>query len=61
MADRIDPEIPKQAAQSLEVAATPEAELDFPTFRGHEILTPIVALGICDGHEIQFGKSTASL
>jgi hypothetical protein len=35
--------------------------LDFPTFRGHVILALITALGIYDGHEIQFGKNTASL
>jgi hypothetical protein len=35
--------------------------MDFPGFCGHVNLTPIVALRICDGHEIQFGKNTASL
>jgi hypothetical protein len=35
--------------------------MDFPMFCGHVNLALIVALGICDGHEIQFGKNTASL
>jgi hypothetical protein len=35
-------------------------KLDFPTFCGHANLALIVALGIYDGHEIQFGKNTAS-
>jgi hypothetical protein len=37
------------------------AELDFPTFRGHVNLALIGALGICDGHEIQYRTNTASL
>jgi hypothetical protein len=35
--------------------------MDFPTFCGHVILALIVALEICDGHEIQFRKNTPSL
>jgi hypothetical protein len=35
--------------------------LDFPMFCGHVNLALIVALENCDGHEIQFGKDTASL
>jgi hypothetical protein len=37
--------------------ATGIAELDFPTFRGQLNLALMVALEICDGHEIQFEEN----
>jgi hypothetical protein len=36
-------------------------EMDFPSFRGHVNLALIGALGVCDGHEIQYRSNTASL
>jgi hypothetical protein len=35
--------------------------VDFPLFSGHVNLAPYVALEICDGQEVQFGKNTTSL